>query len=146
MLGLKRKSSARLVRILVNKDADPLGQFGLLWHTAHVVHHREHAGRVLSVMERQRRSAEEPLLLCWIEDHGRAEGCLTFVPGGRPSLTGSLIRKDHELYSVSIDWQGAGPVELAEVACRLLDYEYQFPPNSGVKSANFVWSERPKSR
>jgi hypothetical protein len=88
--------------------------------------------------------------LCIITDISRLEGKLTLSPegfrfpwGAVPPVDGVLITRDHESYHVRRDSFAGGPVELADLACQLLDYEYKFPPEAGVTADNFVWIRKP---
>jgi hypothetical protein len=90
---------------------------------------------------------EQPAtFLCSISFEGRHEGYLTLSPQGTiPRVHGVLVRAINDSFIVRLDSLEGGPIEFADLTCRLLDYNYQFPPDSGVTPTNLVWDKKTPS-
>lgn len=122
---------------------DVQAAFSLFWAGATVVHKRSHAGRVLEVLQSAPVENRPTSYLCAIGGE-RHEGFITLSPeGASPRIQGNLVALEHESYSVRIDSFTGGPFEFADLVCRLLDYNYKFPPDAGVTADNLVWTKKP---
>jgi hypothetical protein len=126
-------------------DLDIQANFGLFWSGATLVHERGHGGRRLQVHRSVPVENRAASYIVVIYSGNRFEGWITLSPEGEgPRIHGNLVTKEFESYSVSIDSFAGGPFELADLAGRLLDYGYKFPPDSGVTADHFVWTKKPK--
>jgi hypothetical protein len=114
------------------------------WQGASVIHERIHRGRKLTVYESAVVDERPPSFIVVLNDGERFEGWLVLSPEGSvPRIHGPLTTRDHESYNVRLDSFAGGPLELADLACRLLDYDYKFPPEAGATPVNWVWTEKP---
>lgn len=129
---------------MATDDRDLHADFSALWADSTVIHQRSHGVRTLKVGRSAPMEGILPSFLCVITDVDRFEGRLTLSPEGSvPRVAGVLINRDHESYRVQRDAFIGGPLELVDLACQLLDYEYKFPPEAEITADNFVWTTKP---
>jgi hypothetical protein len=117
----------------VTRITDPHAVFTRFWSGAKCVYEGAHDGRDLSVYESAPADDRKPSYLCEIGNRGTLEGWITLVhDGSQPRIQGFLVRKEFGSYSLKRELFAGGTKELVEYACRMLDYNYEFPADAGV--------------